>query len=156
VGIEGRERGTVAEGAVAAAAVVEGLEVVEDDEASSGEGVTGLVIGEDFVFEGGEGALGERIVVAATGGAHALAQAGMDEDRLAGMTAALPAMGERTSRELSRGELEQVYVRGKNGLVILMGAGAEGVLASLCTGNAKLGLNFLDMQRAAAEVANII
>ena len=41
-----------------AAAVVEGLEVVEDDEASLGEGVKGLVIGEDFMFEGGEGAFG--------------------------------------------------------------------------------------------------
>lgn len=82
--------------------------------------------------------------------------AGMDEDRLAGMTAALLAMGERTARELNRGDLEQVYVRGKEGLVILMGAGAEGVLAALCRRNAKLGLIFLDMARAAAEVAKII
>jgi predicted regulator of Ras-like GTPase activity (Roadblock/LC7/MglB family) len=82
--------------------------------------------------------------------------AGMDEDRLAGMTAALLAMGERTSRELSRGDLEQVYVRGKEGLVILMGAGTDGVLAALCRRNAKLGLIFLDMARAAAEVSKII
>ncbi|MCC6235193.1 MAG: roadblock/LC7 domain-containing protein [Verrucomicrobiales bacterium] len=82
--------------------------------------------------------------------------AGMDEDRLGGMTAALLAMGERTSRELSRGELEQVYVRGKNGLVILMGAGQEGVLAALCSRNAKLGLIFLDMARSAQEIARVI
>lgn len=82
--------------------------------------------------------------------------AGMDEDRLAGMTAALLAMGERTSRELSRGDLEQIYVRGKQGLIVLMGAGAEGVLAALCTRNAKLGLIFLDMTRAATEIARII
>lgn len=72
------------------------------------------------------------------------------------MTAALLAMGERTSKELSRGELEQVYVRGKAGLVILMGAGNEGVLTALCNRNSKLGLIFLDMQRAAHEVAKVI
>lgn len=82
--------------------------------------------------------------------------AGMDEDRLGGMTAALLAMGERTSRELSRGDLEQIYVRGKQGLVILMGTGPEGVLTALCSRNAKLGLIFLDMTRAAAEIARII
>jgi len=82
--------------------------------------------------------------------------AGMDEDRLGAMTAALLAMGERTSNELSRGELEQVYVRGRNGMVVMMGAGNEGVLAALCTKNSKLGLIFLDMQRAAHELAKVI
>ncbi len=82
--------------------------------------------------------------------------AGLDEDRMGAMTAALLAMGERTSRELSRGELEQVYVRGKGGLVILMGAGNEGVLTALCSKQSKLGLIFLDMQRAAQEVAKVI
>lgn len=82
--------------------------------------------------------------------------AGLDEDRMGGMTAALVAMGERTARELNRGAMEQVYVRGKDGLVILMGAGPDGVLVALCNRNAKLGLIFLDMQRAATEIGKII
>ncbi|MDX1984398.1 MAG: roadblock/LC7 domain-containing protein [Bryobacteraceae bacterium] len=82
--------------------------------------------------------------------------AGLDEDRMGAMAAALLAMGERTSRELNRGELDQVFVKGKNGLVVMMNAGADGVLISLCSRNAKLGLIFLDMQRAAQEVAKVI
>jgi predicted regulator of Ras-like GTPase activity (Roadblock/LC7/MglB family) len=82
--------------------------------------------------------------------------AGMEEERVSAMAAALLAMGERTARELNRGEIEQVYVRGKDGLVIMMGAGADGVLTALCTRNAKLGLIFLDMHRAAVEIAKII
>lgn len=82
--------------------------------------------------------------------------AGMDEDRMAAMSAALLAMGERTSRELNRGGLQQVFVRGEKGLVVMMAAGQDGVLAALCSQNAKLGLIFLDMQRAAQELAKII
>ncbi|MBS1828594.1 MAG: roadblock/LC7 domain-containing protein [Bryobacteraceae bacterium] len=82
--------------------------------------------------------------------------AGLDEERMGAMTAALLAMGERTSNELSRGDLEQVYVRGRNGMVIMMGAGHDGVLTALCSKNAKLGLIFLDMHRAAEEVGKVI
>ena len=82
--------------------------------------------------------------------------AGMDEDRMAAMAAALLAMGERTSRELNRGGLQQVFVRGDKGLVVMMAAGADGVLTALCSQNAKLGLIFLDMQRAAQELSKII
>lgn len=81
---------------------------------------------------------------------------GMDEERVAAMTAALLAMADRTSRELRRGSLEQVFVRGSEGLVVMMEAGEEGVLVSLCSKNAKLGLIFLDMNRAAAEISKII
>ncbi|MBL8178780.1 MAG: roadblock/LC7 domain-containing protein [Bryobacterales bacterium] len=82
--------------------------------------------------------------------------AGLDEERMGAMTAALLAMGERTSNELSRGDLEQVYVRGRNGMVIMMGAGHDGVLTALCSKNAKLGLIFLDMHRAAEEIGKVI
>ncbi len=82
--------------------------------------------------------------------------AGLDEDRMGAMAAALLAMGERTSRELNRGDLDQVFVRGKNGLVVMMNAGNEGVLIALCSRNAKLGLVFLDMQRSAQEIAKVI
>lgn len=82
--------------------------------------------------------------------------AGMDEDRLGAMAAALLAMGERASMELARGNLQQVFVRGQKGLVVMMAAGNGGVLMALCSQNTKLGLIFLDMQRAAQELAQII
>lgn len=82
--------------------------------------------------------------------------AGMDEERLGAMAAALLAMGERASMELARGGLQQVFVRGQKGLVVMMAAGNDGVLTALCSQNAKLGLIFLDMQRAAQELAQII
>lgn len=80
----------------------------------------------------------------------------MDVEKIASMAAALLAMGERTARELNRGHLEQVFVRGADGLVILMSAGEELVLATLCSIDAKMGLIFLDMNRAAEDISKIM
>ena len=82
--------------------------------------------------------------------------AGSDEDRVSAMAAALLSLGERTSQELQRGALEQVYVKGSNGYVILMQAGGEAVLEAIAGPGAKLGMVLLDMKRAAQELARLI
>lgn len=82
--------------------------------------------------------------------------AGLDEDRVAAMAAALLSMGERASGELSRGDLDQIFVKGENGNLILVTAGDDGMLTTLTTASAKLGLVFLDMKRAAEEVTRIM
>lgn len=82
--------------------------------------------------------------------------AGLDEDRVAAMAAALLSMSERASSELSRGELDQIFVKGENGNLILVTAGNEGVLTTLTASSAKLGLVFLDMKRAAQEIARVM
>jgi predicted regulator of Ras-like GTPase activity (Roadblock/LC7/MglB family) len=81
---------------------------------------------------------------------------GLDEDRVAAMSAALLAMGERTARELERGDLDQVFIKGEQGNIVMLAAGADGVLTTLTSPNAKLGLVFLDMKRAAKEISRII
>ena len=82
--------------------------------------------------------------------------AGTDEDRVSAMAAALLSLGERTSMELARGSLEQVYVKGDQGYVVLMRAGEESVLEGIAGSAAKLGMVLLDMKRAAAELADIV
>lgn len=81
---------------------------------------------------------------------------GSDEDRVSAMAAALLSLGERTVQELQRGTLEQVYVRGDNGYVILMAAGEEAVLEVIAGSGAKLGMVLLDMKRAAQEIAKLL
>ncbi len=82
--------------------------------------------------------------------------ADVEEDRVSAMSAAMLALGERIASELGRGTLEQVYVRGSSGFVILMSVGEEAVLTALVRENAKLGLVFLDMKRAASDLAKLI
>ncbi|KYC44412.1 MAG: Roadblock/LC7 domain protein [Candidatus Methanofastidiosum methylothiophilum] len=80
----------------------------------------------------------------------------VEEDRVAAMSAAMLSLGERTSQELKKGSLEQVFVKGVSGYILMMGAGQEAVLTALARKDAKLGLVFLDMKRTAEEISKII
>jgi predicted regulator of Ras-like GTPase activity (Roadblock/LC7/MglB family) len=66
------------------------------------------------------------------------------------------SLGERIALELGRGELDQVYIKGERGNVILMSVGTEAVLTALTREQAKLGLIFLDMRRAADDLTKLI
>jgi predicted regulator of Ras-like GTPase activity (Roadblock/LC7/MglB family) len=80
----------------------------------------------------------------------------VEEDRVAAMSAAMLSLGERTSKELMKGSLEQVFVKGQDGYILLMGAGEDAVLTALAKKDAKLGLVFLDMKRAADKISGVI
>jgi hypothetical protein len=87
--------------------------------------------------------------------ASALPQ-GVEEDRVAAMSAAMLSLGERIATELGRGSLEQVYIKGSNGYVMLMSVGEDAVLTALARENAKLGLILLDMRRAVEALSKLI
>lgn len=82
--------------------------------------------------------------------------ASLDEDRVGAMSAAMLALGDRTATELSRGSLEQVLIKGNRGYVLMTYAGSEAVLTVLAKPNAKLGLIFLDVKRAAESIAEML
>ena len=82
--------------------------------------------------------------------------AGMDEDRVAAMSAALLSLGERAAEGLGRGELSQVYVEGENGTVFLVSADDEAVLVAVAAKGAKVGLMLFEVRRAAAAVAEAL
>jgi hypothetical protein len=78
--------------------------------------------------------------------------ANVEEDRVSAMSAAMLSLGERIASELGRGLLNQVYVRGNHGYVLLTSVGEDAVLTVLAREGAKLGLIFLDMRRAAEDL----
>jgi uncharacterized protein len=80
----------------------------------------------------------------------------VEEDRVSAMSAAMLSLGERISTELGRGSLEQVFIRGNNGYVILSAVGEEAVLTVLAREGAKLGLIFLEMRRAAEHLERVV
>jgi len=82
--------------------------------------------------------------------------ADVEEDRVSAMSAAMLSLGQRISTELKRGTLDQVFIRGKNGYVILMSVGEDAVLTALARSEAKLGLIFLDMKRAVEDLTRLI
>jgi len=78
--------------------------------------------------------------------------AGVEEDRVSAMSAAMLSLGERIAGELGRGSLNQVYIRGDQGYVLLMSVGEEAVLTVMARKEAKLGLVFLDMRRTVEDL----
>jgi len=79
-----------------------------------------------------------------------------EEDRVSAMSAAMLSLGERIAGELGRGALDQVYIRGKSGYVILTSVGEEAVLTALAREGAKLGLVFLEMRRASEDLKRLV
>ncbi len=83
-------------------------------------------------------------------------QQGAEEDRVSAMSAAMLSLGERISGELGRGSLEQVYIKGDNGFIVLIAVGDEAVLTALARQEGKLGLVFLEMRRAAEDLTKLV
>ena len=82
--------------------------------------------------------------------------ANIEEDRVSAMSAAMISLGERIAEELSRGHLDQVYIHGSQGYIVLMSVGEEAVLTTLANTHAKLGLIFLDMKRAVEDLKKLV
>lgn len=80
----------------------------------------------------------------------------VEEDRVSAMSAAMLSLGERISAELGRGSLEQVYIKGAEGYVILSAIGVEAVLTALARQNSKLGLVFWEIRRAASDLEQVV
>ncbi|HAY85632.1 MAG TPA: hypothetical protein DCY42_12160 [Chloroflexi bacterium] len=80
----------------------------------------------------------------------------VEEDRVAAMSAAMLSLGERIAGELGRGGLDEVYIRGEDGYVLLTAVGDEAVLTALARNEAKLGMIFLEMRRAAEDLEKLV
>jgi hypothetical protein len=80
----------------------------------------------------------------------------IDEELVSGMAAAMLGVGERISSELMGALMEQTYVRSDKGYVVLNAVGQDSVLVVLTTKDAKLGLVFIELKRACAELAKAL
>ena len=81
---------------------------------------------------------------------------GMDEDRVAAMSAALLSLGEKAAQGLGRGDLSQVYVEGETGTVFLISCDDEAVLVAVAAAGAKAGLMLFEVRRAARSIAEVL
>ena len=80
----------------------------------------------------------------------------VEEDRVAAMSAAMHSLGERIAAELGRGALDEVYIRGEQGFVLVTAVGDLAVLTALAREEAKLGMIFLEMRRAAEDLETLV
>ncbi len=76
----------------------------------------------------------------------------VDPDRFAAMCASLLALAERAAHEISRGQLKQVLIEGEKGLMLLVQAGDDAVLAVAAKPTVNLGMVFIEARKTAAKV----
>lgn len=81
---------------------------------------------------------------------------GVDPDRLGAMCAALLGLADTTAKELDRGELKQVLLHGKKGVLLLVHIGTTHVLALAAKPNINLGMVLLEARKAAQRLAAIV
>ncbi len=86
----------------------------------------------------------------------AVLKPGIEEDRVAAMSAAILSLGERVTEELHKGTLEQITIKGEEGYIVLTGIGQDAVLTVLASNAAKLGLLLMEIKKAQKELAEVM
>lgn len=81
---------------------------------------------------------------------------GMDDERVSAMSAAMLSLGERIGSELARGNIERIFVEGKQGFGILTSCGEDAVFLVLASESAKQGMLMLEIRRALTELKSIL
>lgn len=80
----------------------------------------------------------------------------LDETRVGGMSATLLSLGTRAAKELRRGEVQEVIVRGEEGYAVMIDIGRGVLLLVVANENAKLGMIFFDMREAIGAIKRIL
>lgn len=78
-----------------------------------------------------------------------------NETMISAMVATLLSLSERAVIEMKIGEFKQLYIKGIDGYLLVFEADSA-VLAISTTKKARLGLIFLECERAAREIAEIM
>ena len=79
-----------------------------------------------------------------------------EEETLSATASALMAVGERVAGDLSRGDVDQLYLRGREGNLVVVKVNNDAILACMVDNQAKMGMTLLEVGRCAQKLADII
>ncbi len=78
------------------------------------------------------------------------------EEVMSAMASSLIAASERVARDLARGNIEQVYLKGDEGDLVVVKVNDNVVLACTVDNHAKMGITLLEVNRCAQRLAEVI
>src|SRR5512143_1707309 len=81
---------------------------------------------------------------------------GVDPDRFGAMCASLLALAHRAAQEIQRGNLKLVLVEGEQGVMLLVQAGPDAILAVAAKPSNNLGKIFLDSRKFAQKLLGVL
>ncbi|MBK5092889.1 MAG: roadblock/LC7 domain-containing protein [Actinobacteria bacterium] len=80
----------------------------------------------------------------------------VDEEVISATASALISASERVARELARGEVEQLFLRGGSGDLVLARVNENASLACVVNHQAKMGMTLLEVNRCARKLSVVI
>jgi predicted regulator of Ras-like GTPase activity (Roadblock/LC7/MglB family) len=80
----------------------------------------------------------------------------LEEEVLSATASTLVSAGEKVARELSRGDVDQLYLRGDDGDLVVVRVNDDAILACMVDHQAKMGMTLLEVSRCAQRLAEII
>jgi predicted regulator of Ras-like GTPase activity (Roadblock/LC7/MglB family) len=80
----------------------------------------------------------------------------VDEEVISATASALISASERVARELARGDVEQLFLRGGSGDLVLARVNENASLACVMNHQAKMGMTLLEVNRCARKLSVII
>lgn len=80
----------------------------------------------------------------------------VDPDRFSAMCASLLALAHRAAQEIQRGNLKLVLVEGEQGVMLLVQAGPDAILAVAAKPSKNLGMIFLDSKKVAQKLVGVM
>ncbi len=81
---------------------------------------------------------------------------GLGGDKIKETASALFSLGEDTAQQLRRGSIDKIFIKGEEGYIVFTNIGGMGVLTTLASRRARLGLIFSDIDRVSEEIAPIL
>jgi len=81
---------------------------------------------------------------------------GVDEKRIAAMTATLLSLSKKEIIEMRKGDFDQLYIKGIEGYLLVMQAGPNAILLVSTTKDVRLGLILLDLRKICDKIAQLI
>ncbi|HSE83183.1 MAG TPA: roadblock/LC7 domain-containing protein [Thermodesulfobacteriota bacterium] len=81
---------------------------------------------------------------------------GIEENRLAAISAAALTLGLKVAEEITRGVLEEVTVRSDSGLMLVSGVGEDAVLTAVADDHVKLGFLMMEMKKARSRLTELM
>jgi len=78
------------------------------------------------------------------------------EDRIAVMIASLHSMGEKFSLDLSKGNVEQFYIKTTDGYILLKDINENAIIGLIAKDSSKLGLLMMYLDSATKEISALL
>lgn len=80
----------------------------------------------------------------------------VDPGTLSAVSASLLSLADRTLKDMSKGDLQQVLIQGSEGFVILVGVGNNAVLSITSEFDSRLGMLLHEARLSAREIADLL